>query len=72
MPGQVVVRWVGLECRQRQETTDEIYGTVSLLPGTGSHTYLPFPADGTWRLGATEPESGSSTSSCTAVRWCRS
>jgi len=42
----IEVWWVGLECRIRQEKTDEIYGTVAaIIPGSGMSNTHKFPGD---------------------------
>lgn len=48
----VEVWFVGIECRIRQESEDEVFGTVKVVAGDGTPTNaVPFPESGYWRLG---------------------
>jgi hypothetical protein len=49
----VEVWWVGLECRQRQESVDEVFGTVNLVSEDGQHKEsVKFPEGADyWELG---------------------
>src|SRR6266487_921113 len=43
---EVQVWWVGLECRIRQESSDEIYGSVgAVVPASGGSFTHKFPGD---------------------------
>jgi hypothetical protein len=49
------VRWVALECRIRQESEDEILGTITRVSTDGTSTIYNFPPgqDATWSMGNT-------------------
>src|SRR5215213_10040338 len=53
MPSQVDVTWVALECRQRQESSDEVYGTVNaIMRPSGQFMTHKFPGDRpNWDMG---------------------
>ncbi|WP_333777173.1 peptidoglycan-binding domain-containing protein [Streptomyces sp. IBSBF 3136] len=42
----VKVMWTGLECQIRQETEDEVFGTVQLIAGTNPQPVIKFPDSG--------------------------
>ena len=49
MPPHVDVTWVALECRQKQEASDEVFGTVSASNRLdGQPNTHPFPGDRTF------------------------
>ncbi|MFJ9721292.1 peptidoglycan-binding protein [Streptomyces sp. NPDC101209] len=47
----VRVMWTGLECRIRQEKTDEIFGTIQLIAGMNPQPVIKFPDSGTLAFG---------------------
>jgi hypothetical protein len=53
MDNEIQVWWVGIECRQKQETVDEIFGTIDLVSLDGqqreSHRFPVRPDY--WTLG---------------------